>query len=125
MLRYMEIMDEEEGKEWCAIHGFRFLEAEYNEFGSLVMAFEDMYDGIPVKKKSTQTKKPSSYVIASYLTDGSPMYRAKDKMKNRYTFDVNSAQLFSKEQAETVARLMTVSSIKSGRCRNWYIVKYC
>ena len=130
MHKFIQIVDEIEGRQWCEEHGYEYCGTRIHKDYGFVMEYddgmsremsqeeEDYYIQQYEKELKRQAKAQEKWVIASDDSINSRMYRSKSKSrKDCYTFNLSEAKICSSEEAYQISTMMTKRS-RVGR--TWY-----
>ena len=133
MRRFMPIVDEIEGREWCELNGYIYCGTRIHKDYGYVMEYEDGLgvemskeeDEYYIRQYEKEQKKQSvlneTWVVASDDGINSRMYRSKSKSKKDcYTFNLSEAKKCTKVEAYQIATVMTKNS-KFGR--EWFPIR--
>lgn len=133
MIKYMMIVDDIEGREWCAMRGYRYLGTRIHPEYGFVMEYDDgisepmskkeeEYYIKMIEKEERQLKREREakevWIVASDDGINSRMYKGKGRMQ--YTFYICDAKEYSKSEAQRTAIMMTKNT-KVGR--KWFAMK--
>ena len=130
MRKYMPIVNEIEGREWCIENGYEYLGTRIHRDYGYVMEYDDgeatpmsaeeeeYYLKLYEKEQKKLREAEEKWVIASDDGFNSRMYRSKSKSrKDCYTFNLSEAKICSSEEAYQISTMMTKRS-RVGR--TWY-----
>lgn len=133
MIKYMRIVDDMEGREWCSLNGYRYLGTRIHPEYGFVMEYEDgvsepmskkeeEYYIKMIEKEERQLKREREakevWIVASDDGINSRMYKGNGRMQ--YTFYICDAKEYSKSEAQRTAIMMTKNT-KVGR--KWFAMK--
>ena len=145
MRRFIPVVNETEGREWCTEHGYKYCGTRIKPDVGFVMEYEDyepdplderyikyleqQYLGSQKKAKRETTKKGQYYLdipgmeeVKDWVVVSEDGYNSHLFVgtHNRYVYQIGEAKLFTKQEAQRKAVMMTRNT-KVGRI--WSAVK--
>lgn len=117
----IEVSSDREALEYCELHNYNYLGAEYDESKIYLLANEKTCEFESIGNNNFEVHHEGGYIIYAIVGRGCPLYVAdRGKEHKEVTFKLQNAKLFSHDEARLKAHCMTIT----GRNRHtWRIRK--